>query len=96
MARQVIWTRPALEDLEEVASRIAHDSETYAASFVREVREAALSLGEFAERGQVVPEFRDPTVRELLIRPYRLVYEIIGDQVLLVGLIHGARRYRRF
>ena len=96
MAREVIWTRPALEDLEEVASRIANDSEAYASSFVREVREAALSLGDFAERGQVVPEFRDETVRELLIRPYRLVYEIIGDQVLLIGLIHGARRHRRF
>lgn len=96
MAREVVWTRPAVEDLEEVATRIGHDSEAYASSFVREVRDAAASLGEFAERGQVVPEFGDPALRELLIRPYRLVYEIIGDRVLLVGLIHGARRYRRF
>lgn len=75
MDREVIWTEPAWEDLEAAAGYIARDSESYAAAFVREVMEAAKSLSEFAERGQVVPEFRDPTIRELLIRPYRLVYK---------------------
>lgn len=92
MAREVIWTEPAWEDLEAAAGYIARDSESYAAAFVREVREAAESLSEFAERGQVVPEFRDPTLRELLIRPYRLVYKVSASQVAIVALIHGARR----
>lgn len=92
MAREVVWTEPAWEDLEAAAEYIARDSEYYAAAFVREVREAAESLGEFAERGQIVPEFRDTTIRELLVRPYRLVYKLSTSRVTVIAVIHGARR----
>jgi hypothetical protein len=43
---------------------------------VQEVKRAATSLTDFADRGQVVPEFEDETIRELLVRPYRLVYRV--------------------
>jgi len=92
MAREVVWTEPAWEDLAAAADYIARDSENYAAAFVEEVKEAAASLAQFAERGQVVPEFADHAIRELLIKPYRLVYEVAEDKVLILTLIHGARR----
>jgi addiction module RelE/StbE family toxin len=92
MAREVVWTEPAWEDLAAAADYIARDSESYAAAFVEEVKEAAASLAQFAERGQVVPEFADHTIRELLIKPYRLVYEVADDKVLILTLIDGARR----
>jgi plasmid stabilization system protein ParE len=95
VAREVVWTEPAWEDLEAAAEFIARDSEHYAAAFVREVREAAESLGEFAHRGQIVPELRDPATRELLVRPYRLVYRVGSSQVTIIAVIHGARRARR-
>jgi len=68
MARKVEWTEPAWDDLAEVANYIARDSEYYAAAFVQEVKDAAASLSEFAERGLTVPEFGDPSIRELLIK----------------------------
>ena len=92
MAREVVWTESAWEDLVAAADYIARDSVNYAATFVQEIKEAAASLAEFAERGQVVPECADDTIRELLIRPYRLVYKIAGDTVFILTLIHGARR----
>lgn len=39
----------------------------------------------------MVPELEEPTVRELIVGSYRLVYEIEGADVNLLGLIHGAR-----
>ena len=96
MAREVIWSDDAWEDLESLAAYIARDSETYAAAFVREIRAASRSLAEFAERGQVVPEFNDPRIRELLVRPYRLVYQVRDTSALILGIIHGARRLRRY
>lgn len=95
MAREVIWTEPAWEDLATAADYIARDSETYAATFVQEVKDAAASLIQFAERGHVVPEFGEEAIRELLVRPYRLVYRIVDDQVLVLALVHGARRIWR-
>lgn len=95
MARQVIWTEPAWDDLDAAAEYIARDSEHYAAAFVHEVKDAVESLLELAERGQVVPEFGDPTVRELLVRPYRVVYQVRSKEVTVLAVIHGARRSRR-
>lgn len=76
MAREVVWTDPAWSDLEAAADYIARDSAAYAAVFVQEVRDAVASLSEFADRGQVVPEFSDETIRELLVAPYRVVYRV--------------------
>ena len=95
MARKVVWAEPAWDDLAAVADYIARGSEHYAATLVDEVKYAASSLADFAERGQAVSEFGDESIRELLIRPYRLVYKITEDTVIVLTLVHGARRVRR-
>ena len=91
MAGRVVWTEIAWSDLEAAADHIAKDSPNYAAAFVREVRDAARSLAYLAERGRVVPEFDDPSIRELLVRSYRLVYQVTEETVHIIGFIHGAR-----
>ena len=89
MAREIIWAEPAWRDLETAADFIGRDSESYASAFVQRVMESATFLTEFAEIG-------DETIRELLVNPYRLIYEISDDQVLILALIQGARRTGRF
>ena len=91
MARSVVWTETAWRDLEHIADHIAEDSPRYAAAFVSRIREKARLLDECAERGRMVPELGESTVRELLIGNYRLVYEISEQTIHILGLIHGAR-----
>ncbi|HUP43701.1 MAG TPA: type II toxin-antitoxin system RelE/ParE family toxin [Thermoanaerobaculia bacterium] len=91
MARSVTWTELAWQDLERAVDTIAQDSPTYAAGFARRVWERAQSLDELSYRGRVVPELGDPDVRELILASYRLLYEIRGETVYILGLIHGAR-----
>ena len=95
MAREVVWTDPAWDDLEAAAEYIGRDSEFYAAALVQEAHEAATSLGDFAERGQTVPEFADESIREFLVKPYRLVYKLTDAHVFIVAFIHGAQRLWR-
>ena len=95
MARQVVWTEPAWDDLESIAEYIARDSAAYAAAFVSELKLAAASLGDLADRGQIVPEIDDESIRELLVKPYRLVYRISADHVTILTVVHGALRSRR-
>jgi addiction module RelE/StbE family toxin len=95
MAREVVWASSASDDLEAIADFIARDSEHYAAALAREIVHAAASLGEFAERGQVVPEFQDEQLRELLIRPYRLIYRVREQVVIVLAIVHGSRRWKR-
>ena len=94
MARTIVWSEPAWHDLEQVADYIAQDSLHYAATFVREVRDAARSLATFAERGRIVPELNDPAVRELLVGRYRLMYRVAPSTVQIVAFVHGARDFR--
>jgi toxin ParE1/3/4 len=91
MARKVIWTESAWKDLEEVVDYIAKDSSHYAAAFVREARDAARTLAYLSERGRSVPEFNDSSIRELFVRSYRLIYQVAGQVVYIIGFIHGAR-----
>lgn len=95
MARKVTWTDPAWDDLEAAAEYIERDSKFYAAELVQEVHDAADSLVDFADRGQVVPEFGDESIRELLVKPYRLVYKLTDEHVFIVAFIHGAQRLWR-
>jgi len=39
----------------------------------------------------VVPEFNDPTVREIFVRGYRLLYTVSKDVVSVLAFIHGVR-----
>lgn len=95
MARKVVWTSEADTDLESIAGYIAKDSSFYAAAFVREIKEASITLGTFSERGRVVPEVNQPNIRELLVRDYRLIYKIEESRVAVLALIHGARDLKK-
>ena len=96
MARKITWTEVAWSDLEEVADYIARDSRYYAATFVREMRDATRSLEYLAERGRVVPEFSNLTIRELFVRRYRLIYQVTEQTVYIIGIIMQPLIYRRF
>jgi len=38
---------------------------------------------------------RNPQVRELLLSRYRVVYEILGDRIAIVRVIHASRDFVR-
>jgi plasmid stabilization system protein ParE len=94
MARTLIWTETALQDLDEAAEYIARDPKFYAKAFVKEARQAARSLKRFAERGRIVPELNEPEIREFFVRRYRLIYKLEGTKTIyVVRFIHGARDF---
>jgi plasmid stabilization system protein ParE len=39
-----------------------------------------------------VPEVGDEVVREIFVKSYRLIYEIRESDVVILALIHGARK----
>ena len=41
----------------------------------------------------MVPESDDPTIREVFVFRYRLMYKIHDDRVLIVAFVHGARDF---
>ncbi len=91
MAREIVWSEEAVADLEALANYIERDSTAYAASFIQEILDASKTLSELSKRGRIVPELNDSSIRELLIREYRIIYHIEKSRVVVLGLIHGSR-----
>ena len=94
-ARRVIWTQVADDDLDEILTFIATDSPLSARKLLARLRRKADSLATMAERGRVVPElafFGIRTWRELLVKPYRLVYRMSADDTVYISAVFDGRR----
>jgi toxin ParE1/3/4 len=91
MARELSWSPEALEDVEQIAAYIERDSVWYAQAVVSRFMAAAESMREFPERGRVVPELRDESVRECFVYSYRLIYKIASVKTLILAVVHGHR-----
>jgi len=90
---RVVWTEPALEDVESIRAYIARDSEVYADAAVLEIVEAAERLARFPRLGRFVPELHDGHTREVLVGNYRVVYDTAGDAARILTVLHCARRF---
>ena len=88
---KIVWTEPALCDLEGIRDYIRKDSEFYAQRFVEKIFAAVENLGRFPEIGRPVPEADDENIRELIYRDYRIMYRLEKKRVLILTVIHGAR-----
>ncbi|MCA9099725.1 MAG: type II toxin-antitoxin system RelE/ParE family toxin [Planctomycetales bacterium] len=47
-------------------------------------------LASFPESGEVVAEYADASIREVIEGPYRVIYRIRTDVVEVLAVIHGA------
>lgn len=93
MGCAVIITPQALEDLGRIVQRIAADSPDRARAFGHALLDKALSIAAFPEMGRVVPEEKDPGVREVIHGDYRIIYEVFRDRgvIYILRFWHGAR-----
>jgi toxin ParE1/3/4 len=95
VARPIVWSDPAVEDLEAAVEFIAKDSVAYARSLAQLAVDAAESLRSFPNRGHRFPDRKLSKYRELIIGSYRLVYLVEKKRVLIVAVLHGHRALRR-
>ncbi len=91
MARLIIWSVRASEDLEAIAAYIAQDSEAYAKSVIRTILQKVRLLSDFPFIGRTVPEFADDSIREIFAYSYRIIYKITEDKVIPAAVVHGKR-----
>lgn len=92
--RRVEWSERAVEALDEALAYVAQDSPRAAEHLLSRLLGAAESLRELTERGRIVPELADPSIRELIIPPYRILYEHGHDHVRVLALLHDAQAFR--
>jgi plasmid stabilization system protein ParE len=85
------WTLQAAEDLAAIRDFIGRDSPTYARQVVEQLYEAAGRLVAFPDIGRIVPERREPNIREILRPPYRVIYRRGAELVEVLTIHHSSR-----
>ncbi len=93
MARRIVWSYSARNDLESIYRYLRCGSPLYAKRFLIKAREAAQSLKSFPNRGRIIPEYPESPVREIFIDSYRMMYRLVFDSIEIVGLIHMSRDF---
>ncbi len=93
MAYRLIWSPSARFDLHEISAYIAEADPIAAAKFIRGIFNTVERLPCFPESGRIVPDFGDPSIREVIRRPCRIVYRIRhSDEVVeIIRVWHAAR-----
>jgi addiction module RelE/StbE family toxin len=88
---RVHWTQNAIEHLVNIYEYIALNSPTYADRMVDIITHRSEQIADQPLSGRKVPEYQTEDIRELIEKPYRIIYRIKANQIDVLAVIHGAR-----
>lgn len=93
---EVVWTEPALDQLNDLAEYIALDNPDAASRLVERVFEGTERLTDFPDSGRCPPELPDSVYRELIIAPCRVFYRSEGENVYILYVLRQEQEARRY
>ena len=91
---EVIWTEPALAQLDAIAAFIALDKPDAAQAVVRRVVETTAQVERFLRLGRPVPELPNPRYRQVWLKPCWLYYRIDRDRAYILHVRRGEKMLR--
>jgi plasmid stabilization system protein ParE len=91
---EVIWTDPALSDLDAIADYIALDNPDAAKILVRNVFRHVGQLVDHPKSGSNPQELKGWRYRQIVEPPCRIFYREEGSRVFILHIIRGERLLR--
>lgn len=93
---KIVWTEPALDQLDEIAEYIALDNPAAASSPVVKVFKIVDRLERFPNSGREPPELPDSIYREVLCSPCRIFYRREGKDVLIIHVMRDEMQLKKY
>jgi len=93
---EVIWTSPALDDLNGIVEYIAVSSITAAKNLTRKVFDKIERLESHPESGKRPLELSNLNYREVSVNPCRIFYKVDSDKVYILHVMRQEQDLRRF
>jgi toxin ParE1/3/4 len=90
---KIHWSELALEDIDSIRRYIAMDSKRIADRFVGDLAISTRRLRRFPEIGQIVPESKNPSIREIHFSSYRIIYRVGERQCDIITILHASRDF---
>ena len=85
---KVHWTERAKRRLRLLHDHIAKDSPIIAPQVIERLVRRSIQIGDVPYAGREVPEYQREDVREILERPYRILYHIRRDRIDIITVMH--------
>ncbi len=85
---RVRLTDEAKAKLRAIHAYIAEDVPQRADAMIDRITRHAMRVGEMPRAGRKVTEYRLDTLREVLERPYRIIYRIQPDEIEVLTVMH--------
>lgn len=86
---EVIWTEPALTDLDAIADYIALDDPEAARDLVQRVFRHVEQLAEHPQSGPKPPELKGWRYRQISESPCRVFYRVEGERVYVLFVMRA-------
>ncbi|OAP36885.1 plasmid stabilization protein [Sinorhizobium glycinis] len=100
MRYQVYLAHDAEQDIEDLYRYLAaRDGEPTAGRILEDIEAACANLSEFPERGTIPKELAALGIadyRELHHKPWRMIYRVIEDRVIVYCVVDGRRDMQNF
>jgi len=93
---QLIWTEPALLDLDEIAEYIALDNPPVASRYVMKVFDRVERLEAHPNSGKRPTELPRTSYREVVVPPCRIFYRVENNNVYILYVMRAERLLRTF
>ena len=93
---EVIWTEPALQELDAIAEYIALDNPVAASRLVQEVLDKTERLEGFPQSGRIPPEFPNSVYREVVAPPCRIFYREDEHRIFVLYVMREERQLRSY
>lgn len=93
---QIIWTEPALQDLNEIAEYIALDNISAANKLVQKVFSSVERLEQFPKSGHKPLELNNSRYLEIIVNPCRIFYRIEEDKIYILYVMRSERKLRNY
>ena len=92
---EVVWSEPAIADLEAIADYIALENRVAASELLRRVVGHVEQLARHPESGSRVPELGRSRYRQIVEPPCRIFYRHDGKRVFILHVMRSERLLRR-
>jgi len=93
---EIVWTEPALADLNAIAEYIALQNLIAAKELVQKIFAKVERLEAFPESGRIPLELEHLNYREVVVSPCRVFYRFDGEKVYILFVMRMEQDLRRF
>ena len=88
---KILWTEPALAELDEIADYIALDDPHDAQALVRRIFDHVAQLAEHPNSGSKPPELKGWRYRQIVEPPCRVLYRVDEGKVVILYVMRSER-----